>query len=329
MDEGIGKVGYRYYGSGLQNQECGMTIDQPTDADRSEWKCYVGCAESGSLRTIGAILDASETMIEPNDEITVNNVYGLNATTVKILCKAKHAIDYCWFTHPSGRRITVSDATELDFSDVYRYHGTGLKLGDCGVMIMNSDISDSGSWSCHMGNTERSRIESQKEFTVRVSESHLVASSISKNVLTGNAIIIECTSVPVNLPIDYCRFVLPNGIGFSVNEAVTSENAILDNYYFNPNRNRNDGYCSIIVKHADKDHTGLWTCAGKVTGRTEESMDDFTLFVEANRLSVASIIGMVLGSVFMFGGIIVIGILGYRKRQRRLLEENSTMDLDS
>lgn len=50
-----------------------------------------------------------------------------------------------------------------------------------------------------------------------------MASSISKNVLIGGAIIIECTSIPVHLPIDYCRFVLPNGQGFSINEDVTSE----------------------------------------------------------------------------------------------------------
>lgn len=166
-----------------------MTIDEPTDVDRSEWKCYVGYTEGANLRTMGAILDASNTVLNPGDgeflrssvshsyplsifnftELTAENVYALNETIVKLICKAKHAIDYCWFTHPSGRRISVSDSSELNDSDEYQYYGTGLKLGDCGLKIMNSDISDSGTWSCHAGNTDKARIESQKEFTVRIS----------------------------------------------------------------------------------------------------------------------------------------------------------------
>lgn len=58
---------------------------------------------------------------------------------------------------------------ELEDTDVYQYHGSGLKLGDCGLKIMNADISDSGLWSCHTGNIDKPRIESQREFTVRVS----------------------------------------------------------------------------------------------------------------------------------------------------------------
>lgn len=100
----------------------------------------------------------------------------------------------------------------------------------------------------------------------------------------------------------------------------------MGNYYFNPNRNRHDGYCSIIVKRASTEHTGLWTCAGKVSGREEESLDDFTVFVVENKLSVASIVGMVLGSLFIFGGILAIGFHGYRRRQRLL--DDSGMDLD-
>ncbi|XP_037026242.1 uncharacterized protein LOC119067401 [Bradysia coprophila] len=328
MDEGIGNTGYRYYGDGIHKHDCGMTIEEPTDVDRSEWKCYVGYTEGSNLRTMGAILDASDTILDPGDELTAENVYALNGTIVKIICKAKHAIDYCWFTHPSGRRISVSDMSELIDSDEYQYYGTGLKLGDCGVKLMDADISDSGTWSCHAGNTDIARIESKKDFTVRISDSHLVASSITKDVMIGSPIIIECTSIPVNLPIEHCRYVLPDGTGFSLNENVTTNNAILETYYFNPNRKRRDGYCSVIVKHATNAHTGLWTCAARVTGRNEESFDDFTILVLENRLSVASIIGMVLGAAFIFAGVIAIGIHGYKRRQRRLLEDDSNSGID-
>lgn len=103
---------------------------------------------------------------------------------------------------------------------------------------------------------------------------------------------------------------------------------MLETYYFNPNRNRRDGYCSLIIKHATNAHTGLWTCAAKVTGRNEESLDDFTVLVSENKLSVASIIGMVLGAAFIFAGVIAIGIHGYKRRQRRLLDDSGQIDLE-
>lgn len=103
----------------------------------------------------------------------------------------------------------------------------------------------------------------------------------------------------------------------------------MDTYYFNPNRNRRDGYCSVIVKRATKDHTGLWTCAGRLTGRNEESLDDFTIVVLDNKLSAASIVGMALGAAFIFAGIIAIGIHGYRRKQRLLDDSNNVMDMDN
>lgn len=44
-----------------------MTIEQPTDIDRSEWKCYIGYAEDTNLKTIGAVLDAGDTITDPGD----------------------------------------------------------------------------------------------------------------------------------------------------------------------------------------------------------------------------------------------------------------------
>lgn len=103
----------------------------------------------------------------------------------------------------------------------------------------------------------------------------------------------------------------------------------MSNYYFNPNRNRRDGYCSIIVQRAGNEHTGLWTCAGKVTGRNEESLDDFTVVVGSmSKLSVASILGMAFGAIFIFSGIVAIGILSYRRRMQSSSTSNSIIVME-
>lgn len=65
-----------------------------------------------------------------------------------------------------------------------------------------------------------------------------------------------------------------------------------------------------------KEHNGKWTCAGRLIGREEESGDEFDVLVIENDLSVASIIGMVFGVIFVAAGITYIGVRSFKKRQR-------------
>lgn len=52
---------------------------------------------------------------------------------------------------------------------LFRYSGTGINLGECGIEIMKASTSDSGQWSCHMGTTGKAAVEASKEISVRVS----------------------------------------------------------------------------------------------------------------------------------------------------------------
>lgn len=58
---------------------------------------------------------------------------------------------------------------KLIFFCAPRYHGTGVKLGECGISIMGATINDSGSWSCHMGTIGDAGLEASEEINVRVS----------------------------------------------------------------------------------------------------------------------------------------------------------------
>lgn len=53
-------------------------------------------------------------------------------------------------------------------------------------------------------------------------ESALVATNLFQDAQSGSSLSIECKSIPAHLPIDYCRFVLPDGSGFSINEDSTA-----------------------------------------------------------------------------------------------------------
>lgn len=54
-------------------------------------------------------------------------------------------------------------------SDKYRYHGTGLKLGECGITIIDAKVSDTGIWSCHMGTVVTAGVEVSQSINVRIS----------------------------------------------------------------------------------------------------------------------------------------------------------------
>lgn len=88
----------------------------------------------------------------------------------------------------------------------------------------------------------------------------------------------------------------------------------MGNYYFNPNRKMKHGHCSLMVKKAALEHSGQWTCAGRLVGRNEEYFDDFRVHVFDNGLSVAAVGGMVGAALFIFGAIVVVGFFTYRRR---------------
>lgn len=74
LEDGFGDEKYRYIGQGLENNECGISIQMPDTNDKSTWKCFMGVEESehvepGEIRkadkkritTVGAIVDGVES----------------------------------------------------------------------------------------------------------------------------------------------------------------------------------------------------------------------------------------------------------------------------
>lgn len=60
LELGRGEAGYRYFGNGFHNQECGISIEKPDSNDKSVWKCLIGVDDEGTLKTVGAIIDGSD-----------------------------------------------------------------------------------------------------------------------------------------------------------------------------------------------------------------------------------------------------------------------------
>lgn len=285
MDEGQGKIKYNYHGEGIAEGQCGMMITQPDTADKALWKCYVGIESqvggTNVTHTVGAILDASD-IVHSLDKLTVNNVAILENQNLNILCESNIGIDYCWFIHPSGEKLSVTDDIRDDSQgDPFWYFGNGFMLGQCGITLKGAQVKDSGEWSCHVGATNRSQLELSASLDVRVTETNLVAQGSIRSVAAGDNLLIRCSSIPPNTPLEHCRFTLPSGLGFSINEQVTSSNPLAEQYFFNPNHDLKSGECSIIVRGATSEHHGTWTCAARLLGWPSESFDEIKIEVGA------------------------------------------------
>lgn len=80
----------------------------------------MGVEEDTEPSTVGAILDASPKPQTLADSITTEDVFGLHNSKVNLLCKSKVAAEYCWFRHPNGNKISVSEMKVPLDDDEYR-----------------------------------------------------------------------------------------------------------------------------------------------------------------------------------------------------------------
>lgn len=61
LQDGRGDERISYYGNGFENLECGISIGNVDQNDKSPWKCFIGVDDDGELKTMGAIIDGSDS----------------------------------------------------------------------------------------------------------------------------------------------------------------------------------------------------------------------------------------------------------------------------
>lgn len=283
MSEAQGVNKYIYYGSGFINGDCGMIISTPAKLDKSLWKCFIGIEtviESEKTwkkenkyikRTFGAIIDATTPEIT-TPYFNGENVYNILGKPLNVLCESEIALHYCWLSDPKGNIYTVTDEL-IDPNRTYTYYGNGLLLGHCGVAMNKSTMDHNGKWTCNVGYMNKPQLEKSITLEVRITDTNLAASVSYIHSKEGESVTLECFTIPPNVPLEYCRFLSPNGDSFSIDETITSKNAIMDKYYFNSKYNLNSGYCAIVIKTAEPSHSGQWTCGGRLKGWKEDSFD--------------------------------------------------------
>ncbi|XP_053674337.1 uncharacterized protein LOC128724639 [Anopheles nili] len=326
---GIGTTRYGYLGSGFERNECGLEILNPDGLDKGTWKCLLGYGDDSITKVSGAVVDNSDispplSIIGLDDMVTA-----LNGSTTSLLCNANKPIDYCWFRGPQGQFFSLSERlTEAHNDGHYWYSGISLTMGECGITFSAiSEAEHAGQWHCYVGNGHISALEVSAIFQLRISTSQMISQVDQVEATLDFPALLGCDSIPRGTPLQYCRFVTPTGLAFSLNENVTTDRPVLERFYSNPNHDLAKGSCSLVIASVHADDFGQWICAGKIEGHPTEHIFSITLHdrnenlapnePSGESLSAASISGMVIGAIAVFAGAIGVGYWQLRKHMHR------------
>nr|XP_029732390.1 uncharacterized protein LOC109417989 [Aedes albopictus] len=322
MLPGVGWDRYRYYGNGFDVGDCGLEVEEPDTIDKGLWKCVVGYGDDDMMKVAGAIMDNSDEEAALAI-ISVENVNALSGAEMTLQCNANKPLDYCWFRDQDGEIYSVSENLVHGEGTNYWYSGISLALGDCGIRFKPVSENMTGQWSCHVGSTRYSSLEVSAGMDVKVGSSQIIAKADTVVATVGTALVVECSSIPKNTPFQYCRFVTPSGQAFSLDEGITSDQAILNNYYSNPTHEPKKGYCSLVILSVTSSDLGPWICAGKIAGHAMEQHTMFEVTTiqsqpDQAQLSTAGIVGMAIGAGVIVLAAIGLGYYSFRRRLRKL-----------
>ncbi|XP_061378789.1 uncharacterized protein LOC116778674 isoform X1 [Danaus plexippus] len=323
--DGLSDGTHSYYGEGFALKQCGMTIESPKRQDYGSWRCSVGVQmlvgtvmqpQTPMQALISVPVPKTLNSVANADDKELMSVFVTVDSPFTISCHAEVSLNYCWFQHPNGTQFTP--VASEGAGQLFWYTGQGLDLGDCGVTFAHANSSDSGIWKCYMGPRGTAGIEMTDKVQVRVT-GPLAANKQRVSVSVGDSATLYCHTANGRRALNYCRFLSPKFLGLSVDETVTKNKAILDRFYFTPNRSIDVGDCSLNIISVQEEDVGEWTCAAVVDGEVLESRDTVTLYIgdQSYPLYQAGLIGTAVGvAVLVF---VFIGFMGYKRGWYQLL----------
>ncbi|XP_052738151.1 uncharacterized protein LOC112051475 [Bicyclus anynana] len=318
--DGLSDGSYSYYGDGFLLKQCGITIEKPSSKDYSTWRCSVGVhikvgnvmQQQPPMQALISVASSHKSLRDfDKNEDTLRKVFVQKDSPFTITCNAGVSLRYCWFQHPNGTQFTPVPLTHED--QLFWYTGKGLDVGDCGITFLHSNITDDGKWSCFMGPRLKKGIEAKDEVEVRVT-GPLAANLREVPANIGKNTTLYCHTSNGRRPLQYCRFLSPKFVGMNVDSSVNKENAILNRFYFTPERHLDFGDCSLSITSVQEEDIGVWTCAAVVDNEILESSDTIRVFIgetdKRPRLQ-AGIIGGSVGVSFLV--VVLIGYVTYKR----------------
>lgn len=252
-------------------------------------------------------------------------MYFVDNNSAIIECNANNPFDYCWFQHPVGRILSVSERKDLSDDDDFQYYGEGFHLGHCGIKIKRFHFSDDGEWKCGMGRISDAIREAVKTIKIEVKASFMMAVTKQIEDFSKNSAVVQCRAIPIGSSLASCHFLTPTGEAFRINEKVTKADAIDGEYYFDPNRKLSDGYCTVVIMELKKnEHAGKWICSGRILGHDEESYDTIYVTVDGVRGASFSYLSIIITLPVIL--VLATATFGWKKWKQRQQVRSQALD---
>ncbi|CAH0677897.1 unnamed protein product [Spodoptera exigua] len=304
-NQGVGQGiydGASRYETDTNGLRCKITLTNPELRTRGIWRCAVHTKDNTGYGFLTYYRGYKPEHNSNSDRYDVTvpylrsqfRFYSVTEGENSILsCIISAPIRYCYFRSPNGTVFNVGPSLS---SDTYEYVGNGFDSGECGVKFHQLGIDHTGPWSCSVGMTNFE--ERTDTFEVGVSEPIRVFHTWRSGILEIGAIAGDW------LPLDYCRFVRNDGLGFN------SINPPPD--YYTYQWSVYEGKCILAITDPTRWDLQPWTVFVKVTGETAERSDTTGVLqppVEPNSKASKMLfwmLGVTMGFLFIIAAVSLI-----------------------
>ncbi|XP_071453667.1 uncharacterized protein [Hetaerina americana] len=340
--DGLASGRYSYFGRGLKNGDCGLSVEQPLKPQEiGLWRCeaYISSVDPWALR--GGFLEvgiASRTREEKlktlrtwiprkntirsttdnlGDEVEMEVMSG---DSLVIGCSADAPLTLCLIRLPDGNatvppRIATSGAP-------FQPYGRGERLGDCGLQVQAATTSEhSGKWECVVSIDYGDAVA--LPIRTHVHEKQLVA-EVKGDVSRGYPAEFRCRSV-MGVALEHCRFERPD---YSIVTVIDSRHPDVHRTSWRHGvRAVGDlgaGFCAVSIPSIRAEDVGEWTCVAKAQDSAEDIHIRFQVVEKGISVATVATVSAVVVIIAAVGG-----AAGWRwyVRKRGLLHGSTNQDV--
>lgn len=268
VEPGVGTQEYTYLDT------CAITIVEPAQRDFGMWKCSDGVNTTFLLVSNGTDYNTITSWVGEHP------YYVKRGDTVELTCGMNAPLQYCWFNGPNGM-LPFSTVVQDYGPSKYVYDPAVLQNGTCKLIIYNVDFEYRDNlMSCWLG--VEGMLDYELSVSVIISDTYMTIEDLYgwQYINTGKTTTVNCHSVPKGQPIEYCRFVRPDGQGISLIPGYS--NVSLDYSYDGAGLLAGD--CGILIHSVVYDDIGKWTCMAMLQNDpTRESFDEYELIYNSHQ----------------------------------------------
>jgi hypothetical protein len=265
---------YNSFTSDLDNGKCSIEILKPIrEEDKGTWKCEA--AFNGNDVT-GAFVDVEKKTTAQYNKYVKKNVR-MNHSLI-IDCPVPYSSDYCYITGPDGTQHKPDSSLQIN---------SGL----CFLSINEASASDNGTWICSIA--QKNGLPDDT-ITIDVSIVELKVLYGDVEAREGDQVELICNTN--GIPIEYCRFVAPTGLSYSLRKENTTQS---NNKITYSGRGLEYGDCAMQINKVESSDSGIWIChISSGTSSYENKVDlskNINLTIPSSTLSVAGSVGIAVG----------------------------------